>query len=253
MNLSVFEKVFSTTGQVNPAVINEHIAKIKELTPYLPKTQSYFMIQDTFNQSVEHVCDSYSLILGYDKSEIYEKGLPFHFSKYHPDDIENWQQILNDLMVFVMKMPFEERRKCVYTWNYRIFTKKGNCLNIQECLKPIYYDHVGKPIVGFSECTVIDNIKKQPQIGVCKKMNENSEYETLFYKNYSKSILLDRLTNRELDIVRLLTDGHSTKEISTKLNISENTTSTHRKNILSKLEFKSTAEIINYCSINQVF
>ena len=150
-------------------------------------------------------------------------------------------------------VPAEERHKCVYNWTYRIKTKKGIFLNIQECLTPIYFDDTIKPLVGFSQSTVIDNVKQQPQIGVCKKLNSNSEYETLYYKNYSKNILLDKLSKRELDVVRLLSQGLSTKEISFRLNISDSTTSTHRKNILAKLHFSSTIEIINYCSINQVF
>lgn len=254
MNLELFEKVFSTDEKVNQEAIKKHISKIKELSAYLPKTQSYFMIQDTVNQTVGHVCDNYSLILGYDKSELLENGLPFHFSNYHPEDIENWQKTLNELMVFTMtNVPKEERHECVYTWTYRIKTKKGKFLNIQECLTPIYFDNTGKPLVGFSQSTVIDNVKKQPQIGVCKKLNSNAEYEILYYKNYSKSILLDKLSNRELDVVRLLSQGLSTKDISSRLSISDKTTSTHRKNILSKLDFKTTSEIIKYCSLNQVF
>lgn len=254
MNLELFEKVFSTDEKINQEIIKKHISKIKELSTYLPKTQSYFMIQDTVNKSVGHVCDNYKLILGYEKSELLNKGLPFHFSNYHPEDVENWQKTLNELMVFTMtNVPVEERYECVYTWTYRIKTNKGTFLNIQECLTPIYFDNAGKPLVGFSQSTVIDNVKKQPQIGICKKLNVNFEYETLYYKNYSKSILLDKLSNRELDIVRLLSQGLSTKEISLRFNISDNTTSTHRKNILSKLEFNSTNEIISYCSTNQIF
>lgn len=254
MNLELFEKVFSTDEKVNQETIRRHISKIKELSAYLPKTQSYFMIQDTVNQTVGHVCDNFKLILGYEKNELLNNGLPFHFSNYHPEDVENWQRILNELMVFTMtNIPKEQRHECVYTWTYRIKTKKGIFLNIQESLTPIYFDTSGKPLVGFSQSTVIDNVKKQPQIGVCKKLNSNAEYETLYYKNYSKSILLDKLSKRELDIVRLLSQSLSTKEISSRLNISNNTTSTHRKNILSKLDFTSTSEIIKYCATNQVF
>ena len=95
MNLDVFEKVFSTDEKINQETIRTHISKIKELSAYLPKTQSYFMIQDTVNQTVDHVCDNYKLILGYEKSELLNNGLPFHFSHYHPEDIAIWQDILN--------------------------------------------------------------------------------------------------------------------------------------------------------------
>lgn len=254
MDLEFFEKVFSSNDTINQDTIREHIAKIKELSEYLPKSQSYFMIQDSVNQSVAHVCDNYKHILGYDKKELLTHGLPFQFSHYHPDDIGNWLKILDELMTFTMtNVPREDRAKCVYTWSFRVKTKSGNYLNIQECLTPIYFDDAGKPLVGFSQSTVLGNEKKQPQIGICKILNSNSEYETLFYKNYSKDDLLNKLSNREIDIVRLLSKGLTSKEISERLNISTNTTSTHRKNILSKLDFHSSAQIINYCLENQIF
>lgn len=157
-------------------------------------------------------------------------------------------------MVFTMcDVPKEERHECVYTWTYRIKTKKGKFLYIQESLTPIYFDKSGKPLVGFAQSTIIENVKKQPQIGVCKKLNSKSEYETIYYKKYSKSILLDRLSHRVLDVVRLLAQGLSTKEISFRLNISDNTTSTHRKKNLTKLDFNTTSEIVNYCLTNQIF
>jgi DNA-binding NarL/FixJ family response regulator len=53
-----------------------------------------------------------------------------------------------------------------------------------------------------------------------------------------------RLTNREVDIIRLIVKGHSTSIIAGELNLSPHTVSTHRKNIIRKLKIKSPAELV---------
>lgn len=54
------------------------------------------------------------------------------------------------------------------------------------------------------------------------------------------------LTPREIEIVQYLCDGDSAKEVGKKLNLSYRTIETHRNNILRKLGFNSTAELIKY-------
>ncbi|HPQ69116.1 MAG TPA: response regulator transcription factor [bacterium] len=54
------------------------------------------------------------------------------------------------------------------------------------------------------------------------------------------------LTVRELEVVQLLAEGLSTKEVAFKLNVSIKTVETHRKNIFDKLSLSSIAELTKY-------
>jgi DNA-binding NarL/FixJ family response regulator len=56
------------------------------------------------------------------------------------------------------------------------------------------------------------------------------------------------LTNSEIEIVKMIASGLTTKEIALKKNISHHTVSTHRKNIFRKLEVTSASELI-ICAI----
>jgi DNA-binding NarL/FixJ family response regulator len=52
------------------------------------------------------------------------------------------------------------------------------------------------------------------------------------------------LTASEIEIVKLIAEGLTTKEIASKRNISYHTVNTHRKNIFKKVEVSNTSELI---------
>src|ERR1700722_17009270 len=62
----------------------------------------------------------------------------------------------------------------------------------------------------------------------------------------------DRLTSREREIVQLLSEGKSSKEVASALSISVKTAETHRANIMRKLEIHSVSELVRYAVRNQI-
>ena len=59
-----------------------------------------------------------------------------------------------------------------------------------------------------------------------------------------------RLTPRELEVLQLICDGLSNKEIAVKLNLSANTVAVHRANIMNTLGVHKTAELVVYALQN---
>jgi len=60
------------------------------------------------------------------------------------------------------------------------------------------------------------------------------------------SLALELLTKRECEIVQLIADGLTSKEISEKLKISRRTVETHRYRIMEKLDIKNLAELVKF-------
>jgi RNA polymerase sigma factor (sigma-70 family) len=56
----------------------------------------------------------------------------------------------------------------------------------------------------------------------------------------------DLLTEREKEVLQLLAEGKSNKEVATALNVSPYTVETHRLHIMQKLDLHNTAEIVLY-------
>lgn len=63
---------------------------------------------------------------------------------------------------------------------------------------------------------------------------------------------LSSLTKREREILKLIAEGMSYKEIGNELFISVRTVETHKNNILQKLELKSTIELVKFAIKNDL-
>ncbi len=79
------------------------------------------------------------------------------------------------------------------------------------------------------------------------------------YKTYLKSIKNktakenNALTEREIEIIKLITKGLNHKQIAEKIFISVRTVETHKKNILEKLNLNNSVEIAVYAIKNGIY
>lgn len=61
------------------------------------------------------------------------------------------------------------------------------------------------------------------------------------------------LTEREMEVLRMVVDGKSNKEIAALLGISPKTVSVHRSNIMMKFEVHNTVELVRYVQKHNLF
>ena len=130
----------------------------------------------------------------------------------------------------------------------------------------------GSRIIGVSMHSMPAYAKRMLQVGAMGYVSKNSSKEEMmtailevnagrkFICDEVKNILaqqeldegtphtndMNNLSRRELDIIQLIKEGHSSKEIAIQLDISLKTVEVHRYNILKKLNLKNTAALVNY-------
>lgn len=245
---TIYKEIFETYQGVE---IEEHIKKLIELDFFYPYNTTFFCITNTVLQSFEYVSKNFKSCTGLPKEKMLDGGMKYFWSRFHPDDIPLWVQTLKTLMEFTMNdLDPEKRNKMSYTWNFRLKNAEGNYVNIVQNTTPLQFDGSNKPIIGLAHYTVLDARIKMDICATAKYLNNNNEYETLFFSNVTNKNLLTTVSNRERDIIRLLLLNNSSKEISEKLNISKNTVDTHRRNILKKFNINSTGELHSYFKSN---
>ena len=70
--------------------------------------------------------------------------------------------------------------------------------------------------------------------------------------NYPEKPVRNRLTAREREVVQLLAEGKSSKEVAVALNLSVKTAETHRTNVMRKLDLHSVADLVRYAVRNNI-
>lgn len=106
---------------------------------------------------------------------------------------------------------------------------------------------------------VTKNSSKDEMIKAIIEVSNGNKYICEEVKNILAQTELDEedklpemnsLSKRELDIIKLIKEGQSSKEIALLLDISLKTVEVHRYNILKKLKLKNTASLVNFINEN---
>ncbi|MET0298591.1 MAG: response regulator transcription factor, partial [Flavitalea sp.] len=79
---------------------------------------------------------------------------------------------------------------------------------------------------------------------VCEEIKNNISDQVL--EENSDTPNVNALTEREIQIINLIKEGQSSKEIASVLAISLKTVEVHRHNILKKLKLKNSASLVNF-------
>lgn len=92
-------------------------------------------------------------------------------------------------------------------------------------------------VIGINDAPIeINNILKKNLNFENPSINQNSQNESL--------------SEREIDVLKLVVNGNANKDIADKLNISINTVISHRKNISQKTGIKSVSGLTIYAVVN---
>ncbi|WP_345954105.1 LuxR C-terminal-related transcriptional regulator [Mucilaginibacter sp. PAMB04168] len=180
-------------------------------------------------------------ILGYRIEQI---NAPFFLSLIHPDDLPYFMLFEKQVVKFFNPMEEERIVKYKVRYDFRIKRADGQYIRILHQMLNIIPDQSGIFVNTLCVHTDITYLKRDgtPTLSFIGMQGEPS-YIDVGGKAACASFL-ESLSRRERQIVILLTEGCTSKEIGMRLFISTATVSTHRKNILKKTGLASTPELV---------
>jgi DNA-binding NarL/FixJ family response regulator len=107
--------------------------------------------------------------------------------------------------------------------------------------------------IGVDGCLLKGNTGKELGQAIRRVMDGKSYYDQIqSFTVENKTTTANKLSEREIGIIKLLAEGLTSLQIAEKLFIAEHTVKTHRKNILRKTGAHSTAELVQFALNNKL-
>lgn len=205
-------------------------------------TQKYFYIDNTCNSNT-----------GKHSGTDYDEGIQGYKKRvFDPDNNIINQNIFPVNFNFLKTIPLSKYQDFVFSHNYRLQNSRGECMVMLQRYTYVAGHDPGIPagIVGIA--FNITHFKND--LGIIHTIEEyvqqNNQVTTnLIYKKIHPVYdipLQQSISDRELMILQLMTEGLSNKQIAARLQLSQNTINNHRKNMLHKTNCKSSSELLSH-------
>jgi DNA-binding CsgD family transcriptional regulator len=211
----------------------------KRLLNIFQAGRHYYMVFNVFDMELEFISPEILSVLEYEPHEI---NAMFFLDRIHPDDKIYFLNFENRLAEFFNLLPVEKRGSYKYQHDYRVKTKSNKYVRLLHQIVPLDYDENNyyRSLVLHTD---ISHIKRDgiPTFSIIGLDDEPSYYNIQDTEVFTKSYSL--FTKREREIMKLIVEGKTTKEIALELYISPHTVNSHRKNILRKADAKTTLDL----------
>lgn len=245
------QKHWQNAAVIDYESIKPHINDFKRVDELVPPGPRFYLVINLHTYKYEYVGKGQQLLSGYSNEEVKEQGIKFQMDNIHPEDGEYiLKHSYGKFTELLMSYPPEERRDLILQNNYRFRHKSGKILHLIEQIWVLKLDEQGGGLLMLAHLYQLPMMNPFKINVLIKKLLPNQTYETLYSNIYPEVDQDVKLSDREKEVVSLLTEGYGSKEIGEKLFISTNTVKTHRKNILSKLEMNSTNELVAFAITN---
>ena len=141
------------------------------------------------------------------------------------------------------------------------FLLTENYPSIKIIALTMYDDHhrVSKMLKAGVKGYLLKNTSKNELLEAIEAVNKNEIYLSPQLEKFAlvnnkpeDQSLISKLTKREIEIIKLIVQSSTNKEIADKLFLSELTINTHRKNAMRKLELKNTASLVQFAIENNI-
>ena len=191
-----------------------------------------------------------SLLIGQDKYSI------THEANNGVDALQLLEKQMVDILISDLSMPGMSGTELVRTVKEKYPDLKVLVLSMHN-----NRETVGEILMSEAEGYILKNTGKKELLKALDRITEGST----FYSKEVMSIMLEKvqkekkiseetqhLTERELEILRLIVQEFSSEEIAGQLFISRRTVDTHRKHILKKTASKTIVGLIKFAFRNEL-
>jgi DNA-binding CsgD family transcriptional regulator len=257
MKLFTYENFLNSAQDVSDFQFQENAEIIIDRFRPAKQTGSHYapvtFLLDYSTKKYIYVNEACFDLLGYTANYFLETGLKEYLSRWHEADFSVINtKIFPDNMKFLRSLQLEQYSDFIFSYNYRMRNANDEYITVLQRFSYIPGSEAEKPcgMIGVifdithfkNDLSVVHTIEKSA-------MGRNGIVNELVFKKvhpvYEMEII-PRLSKREIEIIKHISRGLSSKQIADKMDLSINTISNHRKNMLAKVACKTSSELMSF-------
>ncbi|TXK52142.1 PAS domain-containing protein [Pontibacter qinzhouensis] len=197
-------------------------------------------------QQYEFVSDNVFELFGYSKNEFLQHGLSFSNTIAHPEDLQHSWKLIKKIWDFILHVPLAEQVQYKFSYDFRIVKPCGKVVRVlaqNSVLQTDSHGNITHVLIVYSD---ISHLKKHSDVATSFISSGTSVYHFTSVEDNKAGSTIKSLSKRELEIVKLMSEGYSSKLIADKLFISFHTVNTHRQKIMEKTNTHNTGGLVQY-------
>jgi|WetSurMetagenome_2_1015567.scaffolds.fasta_scaffold00529_9 DNA-binding CsgD family transcriptional regulator len=211
----------------------------------------FFYINDLVSATNIYVHPNIERVTGFPPEEFIYLGRIYEL--IHPDDrdiVMNFsKRTIEASKDYKLKLKTDPQY-AIFTIEFRLQKLSGEYIKVRRnscCFKT---DKAGNMVYALVTFADISDTNKSDNVYFSQIINGNEKicFDD-FHDKYKTTI---KVTKREFEVLKLLSQGYSNTRISKKMFISIHTVISHRRNLLHKAKVKNTAELIKYAANNNL-
>ena len=209
------------------------------------KNEEFFAIFDATCYNVLYFGGNIKDIFGYEKEDLDRSNISLFFKgldKEHlsfPLAIARWGcRMIRHFSPDDLKAGF----RCTFC-GVSVRHKNGALIRLLANYIPLQYTENGTPSLVFVTVKNISYLLKSDFYWARMCCGPSLEYIATYHSQTKHSKFEDIISDREKEVLRLIIEGKSTKEIADLLFLSPNTVEKHRKNMLARTGAKDTTAL----------
>lgn len=228
--------------------IHTHICNLDSYAHLSNYLNSLLFILDYRTSSFHYVSPNSEEIQGYSPTEVNELGPEGLMKKMHPEEADIiTNHIFPEGNKAIKFIPQQFRKNLRVSFNYRFLQKNGLYVHLHQQFSTLLFDADSNPLVIMGTINRIETDEPIKKV-ICKVAYKGflNKWFTVYKKSYtlSSSIENSPLSKVELEIIKLVSQGLTSKEIAEKTNKSVETIKTQRKKIISKTNCQNITDVV---------
>lgn len=208
----------------------------------------FWFIADTVNGIVLDAGGSIETLCNFSRDEFAGRTPEVLFRNTHPEDLPAIFAFTNYWVGYTASRPPAERLSFRVSIYIRLLNAAAEYYWAMVQYTETIVDKQGIVLFGLAFVTDISHIKQDGEASMRILNNRNQTCQQFFCTSGAEVIegpeQVRKISAREIEVLRLLAVGNSSKQIAGELTLAVKTIDNHRQNLLRKMGARSTGELV---------